>query len=209
MNSQTSLKFGRSYDQLLDGDFHQSVATFSQVMDDNALEILDLAESESAAIPPPASWLRPPPCHASTESLASDSSAVSLFSAASSASDTGAPLQVAVLERAGGHIRPDRLKRAFRRAVLRRSSPLRNRYCAHLKRSLLSAIDTLADRPDQSEGYLQAAAVMSLLSQWEAAEEIYEVGLLNCEGLANQMVACQLRQLRAISQHIRDTLAAI
>ena len=183
------------------GHFSQSVTLFTELMSDNSLEILDLAEAETdSSIGSTLSQ--------SNVSLCSGGSNVSVLSSSSNNSDTSISSQRRSCLSERGHIRTHRLKRTFKSAVKRREDPLSNQHCRHLKKALLLAICKLEAFPDQPKGYLEAAAVMSLLSQWEAAEEIYEIGLLRCEGYANQMlIDRQLGQLRAINRHICDTLA--
>ncbi|KAI6653300.1 hypothetical protein LOD99_3825 [Oopsacas minuta] len=214
MSSHNGVLFGKSYNQLMKGNFRQSVSIFTKLMSDNNLEILDLAESENDTF---CATRRCSTLSQSNTSLSSNTSAASLFSATSATSDTntsceGTQLSVTspptrrVSER--GYLRANRLKRVYNEAVRRRQEqdPLSKEHCKHLKQSLVIAINKLHSLPDQSDGYLEAAAVMCLLSQWNVAEEIYEIGIQRCQYTTNQMLYFQLDQLRAINRHISDTL---
>ena len=204
MEFQSCKQFEETYSQLLKGNFNQSVSLFTKLMSDNTLEILDLAEAETETDSFIGSTLSQ-----SNTSLCSGGSNVSVYSSSSSSnnSDTSSSSSCCLSER--GHIRTHRLKRAFKSALKGREEPLSRQHSRHLKKALLLAVRKLEAFPDQSAGYLEAAAVMSLLSQWDTAEEIYEIGLLRCEASTNQLLLIeqQLEQLRAINRHICDTLA--
>ena len=206
MEFQSCKQFEETYSQLMEGNFNQSVSLFTKLMSDNTLEILDLAEAEIETDSFIGSTLSQ-----SNTSLCSGGSNVSVYSSSSSSSsnnsDTSSSSSSCLSER--GHIRTHRLKRAFKSALKGREEPLSRQHSRHLKKALLLAVRKLEAFPDQSAGYLEAAAVMSLLSQWDAAEEIYEIGLLRCEASTNQLLLIeqQLEQLRAINRHICDTLA--
>ena len=201
MESKPCIQFEESYSQLMKGNFNQSVTLFSKLMSNNSLEILDLAEAETDSF-------IGSPLSQSNGSLNSGASNVSLFSSSSDNSDASLSSQQSWRLSERGHIRTHRLKRKFKSAVKAREDPMSKQHCRHLKKALVRAIIKLEAFPDQPEGYLEAAAVMSLLSQWDAAEEVYEIGLLRCEGSTNQLlIERQLDQLREINRQIRDTLA--
>ena len=208
MEFQSCKQFEETYSQLMKGNFNQSVSLFTKLMSDNTLEILDLAEAETETDSFIGSTLSQ-----SNTSLCSGGSNVSVYSSSSSSNNSDTSSSSSQLSSCclseRGHIRTHRLKRAFKSALKGREEPLSRQHSRHLKKALLLAVRKLEAFPDQSAGYLEAAAVMSLLSQWDAAEEIYEIGLLRCEASTNQLLLIeqQLEQLRAINRHICDTLA--
>ena len=201
MSSNSSIQLEESYQQLLKGNIKRSKKIFSEMMDDNSLEVLDLAESGNDTI---CATRRGSLINQSNTSLVSNTSSVSLFSATSATSDTNtSPFSVSEK----GSIRANRLKRRFNEAVRERENPLTKHHLKHLKQVLVTAINKLQSLPDRPEGYLESAAVMCLLSHWNVAEEIYQIGLQRCPGTTNHMIEFQLSQLTSIKRHISDTLS--
>ena len=202
MISYSSTQLEESYQELVKGNIKSSKRIFSHLMSENSLEVLDLAESVNDTI---CATKRGSVLNQSNTSLTSNTSSVSLFSATSATNDTNTSA-CSVSER--GHIRTNRLKRRFNEAVKGREDPLIKHHFKHLKRALVTAISKLQSLPDRPEGYLESAAVMCLLSHWDVAEEIYEIGLQRCQRTTNHKLEFQLSQLRSINRHISDTLSS-